>query len=149
MTIAHRRRPWTPRPWRRLELFTVSEPRGTLTVVESGGQIPFSIEREYHVYDVPAGGRRAGHAHHSLEEVLIAVAGSFVVVCDDGRNRERVHLDRPDVGLYVPGRVWIEISEFALGSVCLVLASARFDPSEDWSDYEEFAAAVTGDTAVP
>ena len=61
----------------------IHDPRGNLTFVESGAQIPFSLNRAYWIYDVPAGEERGGHSHHEMSQLLIAVGGSFNVnVCD-------------------------------------------------------------------
>ena len=48
---------------RLLEFPIVSDPRGNLTFVEGGRQIPFDIRRVYYLYDVPGGSSRGGHAH--------------------------------------------------------------------------------------
>ena len=70
-----------------LDLPVVAEPRGNLTFVESGRQVPFSIERVYYLYDVPSGAERGGHAHRALHQVLIALSGGFDVHVDDGAER--------------------------------------------------------------
>ena len=46
-----------------LQLPKVHDPRGNLTFVEGGRQIPFDIRRVYYLYDVPGGSERGGHAH--------------------------------------------------------------------------------------
>lgn len=46
-----------------IDLPKIQDPRGNLTFVESGNQIPFDIQRVYYLYDVPGGSERGGHAH--------------------------------------------------------------------------------------
>ena len=43
-----------------LQLPKVHDPRGNLTFVEGGRQIPFDIRRVYYLYDVPGGSERGG-----------------------------------------------------------------------------------------
>lgn len=45
-----------------LQLPKVHDPRGNLTFVEGGRQIPFDIRRVYYLYDVPAGRLGTGRA---------------------------------------------------------------------------------------
>jgi dTDP-4-dehydrorhamnose 3,5-epimerase-like enzyme len=129
---------------RLLRLPTLVDPRGALTVLEADKSVPFPIERVYYLHAVPPGATRGGHAHRVLHQLLVAVAGRFVVALDDGREQRRFLLDRPDHGLYVPPGVWREIAEFGPGSVCLTLASHPYDPSEYLRDYDAFVAAARG-----
>jgi dTDP-4-dehydrorhamnose 3,5-epimerase-like enzyme len=132
-------------PWRLVDLPVVHDARGNLTFIEGGNHIGFDIARVYYLYDVPGGAERAGHAHIALHQLVIAMSGSFDVVLDDGRKRERCHLNRSYRGLYLPPMVWREIDNFSSGSVCLVLASAPFDEADYLRDYARFqeAAATT------
>lgn len=116
--------------------------RGNLTFVEGDRHIPFAIERVFYLYDVPGGQSRAGHALKDTEQVLIAVSGSFDVVLDDGRERATVTLNRPYIGLYLPSLVWRELENFSSGSVCLVLASRRYEEGQYYRDYSGFTAAL-------
>jgi dTDP-4-dehydrorhamnose 3,5-epimerase-like enzyme len=127
---------------RLIDLPVVADPRGNLTFIEQNAHVPFDIARIFYLYDVPGGARRAGHAHRRLEQLIIAVAGSFDVVVDDGKDRERVTLNRSYYGLYLPSLVWREIENFSSGAVALVLASRPYDESDYFREYKEFAAAV-------
>lgn len=93
---------------------------------------------------MPGGADRAGHAHRSLRQLIVAASGSFDAVLDDGREHRRFHLNRAYTGLYVAPLVWREIDNFSGGSVCLVLASAPFDESDYIRDYDEFRRIVDG-----
>jgi hypothetical protein len=121
----------------------IHDPRGNLTFIEGSRHVPFEIKRVYYLYDVPGGESRAGHAHRTLEQVLIAMSGSFDVLVDDGRSRQRFHLNRSYFGLYIPSRIWREIDNFSSGAVCMALASAPYDEADYWRKYEDFVAAVT------
>lgn len=115
----------------------IEDRRGNLAVIEKGS-IPFEVKRVYYLYDVPSGAYRGGHAHRIQESLLIALSGSFEVILDDGTSRERIMLNRPDQGLFIPTGMWREIENFSSGSVCLVLASSEYDASEYIRDYDAF-----------
>ena len=132
------------KPWRLVDLPVVHDARGNLTFIEGGRHVGFDIARVYYLYDVPGGAERAGHAHKALHQLVIAMSGSFDLVLDDGRQKERCHLNRSYRGLYLPPMVWREIDNFSSGSVCLVLASEYYDEDDYYRDYDEFRAAARG-----
>jgi dTDP-4-dehydrorhamnose 3,5-epimerase-like enzyme len=115
------------------------EERGTLAVVESTRDVPFTIERVYWISQVPAGARRGGHAHREVVEVLVAAEGSFSVVCDDGEETLEFALSATSGrALLVPPLVWRELAQFSPGAVCLVLASQPYAQDEYVCDRGEF-----------
>ncbi|HEX8501575.1 MAG TPA: FdtA/QdtA family cupin domain-containing protein [Pyrinomonadaceae bacterium] len=128
-----------------VELPRIADPRGNLTFIEGGRHVGFDIRRVYYLYDVPGGEARAGHGHRTLHQLMIAVAGSFDVHLDDGREKRTFHLDRPFHGLYICPMIWRDIDNFSSGSVCVVLASDIFDESDYYREYGEFLAAARGE----
>ncbi|MEN1972606.1 FdtA/QdtA family cupin domain-containing protein [Luteimonas sp. MJ204] len=124
-----------------IELPKISDPRGNLTFVEGGGHIPFDIQRVYYLYDVPGGAERGGHGHKALHQLIIAMSGSFDVVLDDGTRKQRFHLNRSYYGLYVCPMIWRELDNFSSGSVCMVLASNRYDEDDYYRDYGDYLRA--------
>jgi hypothetical protein len=72
-------------------------------------------------------GERGGHAHKELQQLIIAMSGSFDIVLDEGKDKIRYHLNRSYNGLYVCPMIWRELDNFSSGSVCKVLASNRYD----------------------
>jgi dTDP-4-dehydrorhamnose 3,5-epimerase-like enzyme len=125
-----------------IELPRINDPRGNLTFIEAERNVPFAIKRIYYLYDVPGGASRAGHGHRALQQLIIAMSGSFDVTLDDGTNTERFHLNRSYNGLYVPPMMWREIDNFSSGSVCMVLASDFYDESDYFRRHEDFLEAV-------
>lgn len=114
---------------------------GNITIIEGEKDIPFSVERIYYLYDIPAGESRGGHAHKKLFQLVIAASGSFNILLDDGCRKRIVTLNRPDYGLMVVPGIWRELYEFSSGSVCLVLASNKYDEEDyirDYLIYKEF-----------
>jgi hypothetical protein len=122
-----------------IDLPKITDPRGNLTFIEGARHVPFDIKRVYYLYDVPGGAERGGHAHKNLHEFIIALSGSFDVVLNDGIEKKRFHLNRSYYGLYVCPMVWRELDNFSSASVCMVLASAPFEESDYYRDYNTFA----------
>ena len=115
---------------RLIELPKIKDPRGNLTFIESGVNIPFDVKRNYWIYDVPSGMWRDGHAFKAQQEFLVALSGSFDVIVNDGTGEKTFHLSRPQIGLYVPKMTWRYINNFSTNSVALVLSSTYYDPTD-------------------
>lgn len=120
-----------------IDIPKIEDRRGNLSVVEKDC-IPFDIKRVYYLYDVPSGAYRGGHAHKEQQAFLIALSGSFDVVLKDGKNIQKVMLNKPDKGLLIPNGIWREIENFSSGAVCLVLASDVFDEDDYIRNFKIF-----------
>ena len=126
-----------------LPLRKIHNPAGNITIVEGEQNIPFNIRRIYYLYDIPGGESRGGHAHKELFQLIVAAGGSFDVLLDDGTNKKIVKLNRPNYGLLVVPGIWRELFEFSSGSICLVLASHKYNESDylrEYSDFKKFKA---------
>jgi hypothetical protein len=125
-----------------VNLEKIESSTGNLSPVYGGVHVPFLIKRVYYLYDVPGGAERGGHAHRTLQQLIVAASGAFAVTLDDGHNRRTVSLDRSYYGLYLPSMIWREITGFCTGAVCLVFASLPYDEGDYIREYEEFVAKV-------
>lgn len=114
---------------------------GNIAVIEND-TIPFEIKRVYYLYDIPSTATRGGHAHKQLQQILIAISGSFDVILKDGITVERVTLNKPNKGLLIESNTWRELENFSSGAVCLVLASQVFSEEDYIRDYDEFIASL-------
>jgi hypothetical protein len=132
----------TKETYKLFDLPKITDPRGNLTFVESERHIPFDIKRVFYLYDVPTGNDRGAHAHKTLHQFLICLAGSFDVTLDDGVSQNIVHLNRPWKGLHIPPMIWAAEVNFDPGSICLVLASDYFNEADYYRDYDQFITAV-------
>lgn len=121
-----------------LPLNKIHNRAGNITIVEGQKNIPFAIKRIYYLYDIPGGEVRGGHAHHELRQLIVAASGSFNVLLDDGQNKKIVTLNRPDYALMIVPGIWRELMEFSSGSVCLVLASHKYDEADYIREYDLF-----------
>jgi oxalate decarboxylase/phosphoglucose isomerase-like protein (cupin superfamily) len=116
----------------------ILDDRGNLTFVEADIHIPFKISRVYWIYDVPGGESRGSHAYRELQEVIIALSGSFEVFLDDGMAQKNITLTRAYYGLYVPNMIWRRMQNFSTNAVALVLASLPYSAEDYIRDYNDF-----------
>ncbi|WP_158727701.1 MULTISPECIES: FdtA/QdtA family cupin domain-containing protein [unclassified Flavobacterium] len=110
---------------------------GNIAVIENE-VIPFDIKRVYYLFDIPSSSKRGGHSHKQLQQVLIAISGSFDVVLKDGITEKTITLNKPDKGLLIKNDTWRELENFSSGAVCLVLASSTFDEEDYIRDFDTF-----------
>jgi hypothetical protein len=124
-----------------VQLEKISHRSGNITVVENS-QFPFTVERIFYSYDIPGGEERGAHAHIECHQFLIAASGSFDVLLDDGRTKRIVQLNRPFLGLHIPPGIWASEMNFSSGSICLVLASHKYDEKDYIRSYEDFLKII-------
>jgi dTDP-4-dehydrorhamnose 3,5-epimerase-like enzyme len=126
-----------------IEIPKIQDTRGNLSVIE-GNVIPFEMKRVYYLYDVPSGAERGGHSHKEQQEFLVALSGSFDVVLNDGTDKIKVSLNKPNQGLLIPNGIWRELENFSSESVCLVVASDVFKEADYIRDYNAFLLSKNG-----
>lgn len=108
------------------------------SVARGGTEIPFSPERAYLLFDVPTDAERGAHAHIGLHQLVVALRGAFEVELSDGRARRTEALSSAQAGLYVPPGLWRDLRGFSGDAICMVLASARYEPTDYIRDYDAF-----------
>ena len=131
-----------------VDLRKISDPRGNLTPIEGGADVPFDIKRVYYLYDVPGGESRGAHAHKALYQLIIAANGSFSVTLDDGRQKRSFNLKRSYYGLLVVPGIWRDLNDFSSGAVLLCLASEHYDEHDYIRDYDDFLKYKNNDTSI-
>ncbi|NSW94256.1 MAG: WxcM-like domain-containing protein [Bacteroidales bacterium] len=131
-----------------IELPRISFRAGNISIVEGLKNLPFKPIRIFYIYDIPAGESRGAHAHRECHQFIIAASGSFEVSMDDGVNKKTVNLNRPFYGLYIPPGIWANELNFSSGSVCLVLASNKYNEADYIRDYDEFRKFKNINTSI-
>lgn len=124
------------------ELPYIKDMRGSLSVGEFERSIPFLPKRYFLVFDVPSREIRGEHAHRTCNQFLICVKGSCMVVADDGKQRREFHMDRPNLGIFLPAMTWGIQYKYSSDAVLLVFASDYYDPDDYLRDYSEFVTLV-------
>jgi dTDP-4-dehydrorhamnose 3,5-epimerase-like enzyme len=125
-----------------IEMKVMGDERGKLVSLESERNIPFELKRVYYIFDTLPNQERGKHAHKNMEQIIVAMDGACEFVLDDGKNRETVWLNRPDIGLYIGKNMWREMRNFSYGCKLMVLASDYYDESEYIRNYEDFLKEV-------
>lgn len=121
-----------------IELPKIENRSGNLTSIQNSIEIPFDIKRIFYLYDIPGGKDRGAHAHLECHQFLIAGSGSFDVLLDDGKSKKLVTLNQPYKGLHIPPGIWASEINFSSGSICLVLASHKFDEEDYIRNYKDY-----------
>ncbi len=109
---------------------TFKEDDGTLSFLESQNHIPFKIERIFYVFNVPENSIRGKHGHINNHEVIIAISGSFEINLFDGNKTHSFTLNQPNMGLYVPPMIWVELGSFSKDAICMVINSDVYDTND-------------------
>lgn len=120
----------------------VTDLRGSLSVGEIGQHIPFDVQRYFLVFDVPSAETRGEHAHRECHQFLICVAGKVAVVADDGKHRQEVVLDKPNLGIHLPPLTWGIQYKYSADAVLLVLASHHYSSADYIRNYDEFLQCI-------
>jgi hypothetical protein len=111
---------------------------GNITPIQNSIELPFDVKRVFYLYDIPGGESRGAHAHKECHQFLVAASGSFEVLLDDGKIQRQVQLNRPNLGLHIPPKIWASEINFSSGSICLVLASEVYQEADYIRNYQDF-----------
>ena len=122
----------------------ILDERGNLSFFQNKDQLPFEIQRVYWIYDVPGGQHRGGHAYKSLQEIIIALSGSFDVVLNDGKEERKFSLNRSYYGLYVPKMMWRQLENFSTNSLAFIAADQPYNKDEYIRDFQTYKQQTFG-----
>lgn len=123
---------------RLIKLPRIVDLRGSITFGEYQQHLPFIPKRYFVIFDVPTKEVRGENAHREQHQFLICLKGSCIVVVDDGKNREQIKLNEPDIGLYIPPMTWSMQYHYSSDAVLLVFASDIYLADDYIRDYDEF-----------
>ena len=122
-----------------IQLPKILDSRGNLTFLQNKDHIPFIINRVFWIYDVPGGEVRGGHANKSLQELIIAISGSFdVVITNKYGVEQRFCLNRSYFGLYLPPNTWRHMENFSTNAVSLHVCSSAYDEQDYIRSFDAF-----------
>lgn len=114
-----------------------------ISLLELDHEVPFPIRRVYWIHTLEALEVRGMHAHMVMQQLLVAVCGSFLIKLDDGVNSKEFTLNTPTQALWVPAGLWRHITTLVSDSALLAFASTHFDESDYIRDYHEFLRYVS------
>lgn len=114
-------------------------PDGNLVIGESGKSVPFKIKRFYfinHLFNPKA--IRGLHAHKKLKQIIFCLNGSFELLLDDGRNKQKIVMNDPYIGILLGSKLWHVMKKFSRDCVILVVTNDFYKESDYIRDYKEF-----------
>ena len=112
---------------------------GVLCVAEQNKHIPFDIKRVFYIFDLYDNlAIRGKHAHRKVEQVIFCIKGSFELLLDDGINKQKFVLNKPNEGLFIGTYVWNLLTNFSNDCMLLVFASDYYNDFEYIRDYNVF-----------
>jgi hypothetical protein len=130
----------TPR-W--LDLPKHEHPWGNLCFGQPQQPFPFSIERVYYIYGIPAEARRGGHAHWENREAVFCLQGACTLWLYSPEGKEKTYrLGHPSRGVFIPELWWVEFGEYTDSSLILVVASSPYRESDYIRNPEDFFLAA-------
>jgi hypothetical protein len=127
-----------------INLPKILDARGNLSFFENNNQIPFKMERVYWIYDVPGGEQRGGHAYKELNEIVIALSGSFDIILNDGTCDMKFTLNRSYHALYIPKMIWRHMENFSTNSLALIATDKAYDENQYIRNFDEFKETLNG-----
>lgn len=123
----------------RLIRFMQDDNGGILTVYPTGDDaVPFVIKRVFSIAGVPAGGRRADHAHRRCTQLHVCVTGQVTMHLTDGTDRRQVTLTSDGVGALVPPFIWSSLVFDQPHTALLVICDDPYDEADYIRDWREF-----------
>lgn len=120
-----------------IEARSIVDERGKLCVI-GDEELAFDVARVFWISDVPAGKTRGGHAHRVCAEIIFPLKGEFKIYVHDADGERVYAMNKSEQGIYIGPNVWCELSDFAPGTVCMVLASHEYMVEGYINDYNEF-----------
>lgn len=110
---------------------------GYISVAEKD-TLPFEVKRIYWTYYTPESVERGGHAHHELEQILIAASGKIIVNTEmPGGIKDRFILESPNMGVYIPKYCW-HIMQYSHSAVQMCIANMVYEESDYIRDFAQF-----------
>lgn len=109
-----------------------------LYFAQNPDHIPFSIKRVYFITQASPQLPRGHHVHKKTKQMMFCIQGSVKLTLDNGKKRQNVIIDQPDLGVMINNMVWHEMTDFKKNTILLVLASSNFDEKDYIRDYEKF-----------
>ncbi len=114
------------------------DPRGDLSWVAGGHDLPFAIARAYWLTSWTPGVARGVHAHRRLHQLYVAVHGTISIATDDGQTPRNFTLSRPNEGLLLGPMTWRSLTSSDPQAVLLALADGPHDEAEIIRDRATF-----------
>ena len=109
----------------RMLAFTIrDDASGSLASLERLGECPLDVQRALVFSNVPLGASRGAHANMHTPELVICAAGALTLRVEDGRSSRSIPMSSQAGAALVPATLWMELRDFAPGTVVIILADS-------------------------
>tara|TARA_Y100000816_G_C26076734_1_gene566873 strand:+ start:582 stop:1004 length:423 start_codon:yes stop_codon:yes gene_type:complete len=111
--------------------------KGDLIPIETNTHIPIEVKRVFQII-APKGSTRGEHSHKAHSQFMLCTKGEVLIECDDGKNKKRFTLNKPNIGIFVPPNIWSNQKYTIDNSILTVLCDAIYNENEYVRDYNQF-----------
>ena len=114
-----------------------SDSSGILEILD-GTNLPFTPKRIYWIRDVPEGVTRGHHAHMTLRQAALMIAGTMTIELTDHLETIEVELVNDGKILLIEPGYWRVMKNFSDDAILMVLADSIYDEGDyirDWAEY--------------
>jgi dTDP-4-amino-4,6-dideoxygalactose transaminase len=122
-----------------------SDLRGSLIPIDAINDLPFDIKRIFYIKNldnIP----RGFHAHKKCEQILVPITGSFTLNLEyKNRTKQSFHLDKDNEGIYIPLLTWLDMENFSIDCIIMVICSYKYNEEEYIRNYEDFLSEINID----
>lgn len=117
---------------------------GLLYVGQKGTHMEYSMDRFFFIDKLSAPGAiRGKHAHRELKQIIFSVRGEFTLLLDDGKNKQKIRMNVPNVGIRLDGLLWHDMVDFTPDCLIYVAADEIYNEADYVRDYDEYKRLVS------
>lgn len=124
------------------KLKAYSDIRGDISVANFGEEIPFEPKRFYMVSGVPSKETKGQFALKTCQQFITCARGSCQILVDDGKNRQEILLNSPNIGVYIHPKVWVTQYKYSEDALLAVFASEQYNPEDYIRNYSDFLKII-------
>ena len=125
-----------------IKLKAFSDIRGNISVANINEEIPFEPKRFYMVFGVPSKETKGQFALKTCKQFITCARGSCQILVDDGKHRQEIFLNSPNIGVYIHPKVWVTQYKYSEDALLSVFASEQYNPDDYIRSYSDFLKIV-------
>lgn len=128
---------------KKVDLRTIEENDGLLTLIEINKEIPFEVRRIFFIYGVPSAMTiRGNHASENTEFFIQAIGGEAILELFDGEKTDVYQLTSLKQGVYIPRMTWIKLYGFTENTIVQVCASMEYKRCKYIDEFESYMKKI-------
>ena len=120
----------------------MGDEKGLLVAIENNKEIPFEIKRIFYIYKTTDNVIRGKHANKQSSFLLISVNGACKILVDNGKEKQIVELNQPNMALLLGSMIWKDMYDFSEDCILLVLSNEKYNLDEYVKDYDQFLKLI-------